>query len=166
MNIKALLTQAIEAQVAGNVAGANEALKQAIVLKTRSITEGEYQHGYTWEAKDLGEHGVGFTVPAQMGDVAPGYYNIEEADLEYSVHGKYYPETRYEPAEYPELEIGRITGIQIAPMNGEGDYTGDPVNVTDPAVLALIPEEFQEALGNALEKHFNDDTGPFAGEQD
>ena len=34
-----------------------------------------------------------------------------EVDVEYDATGKYYPETRDEPAEYPEIEVITVTTL-------------------------------------------------------
>ena len=34
-----------------------------------------------------------------------------EVEVEYDASGKYYPETRYEPAEYPEIEVIKVTTL-------------------------------------------------------
>lgn len=165
MDVKQLLAQAVEAHVTGSTADAQALLKQAVATKSRQVAEaGSYK--YSWTAKNLGEYAMYVTLPQETAGLAPGLYCVTEAEIEYSVLGKYYPATRYEPAEYPELEMGdNIVSVSVVPTDEDGDDIGPEQFVHAPEFLQLLPPEVYETVSNMLDEHWKNDTGPF-GEED
>lgn len=162
MSIKAQLTAAVDAHIAGNADGAREALRHAIISKRQRMTEAV--NAQTWEAS-VDDWGIVITIPQQIDNIPAGDYMVQQVDVEYTVYGKYYPATRFEPAEYPELEVLGIAGLRIVQANEDGEELAAPIDTANPQVVALLPEEVVEQLGEALQEHFNDDTGPFAPEE-
>ena len=56
-------------------------------------------------------------------------------DYDYDYHGKYYPQTQYEPAEYPELEI---TINRVVDLDSGEDITKD---VDEDAIMKQLEDE-------------------------
>jgi len=80
-----------------------------------------------------------------------------DVEFEVSVYGKYYPATRDEPAEYPELDdIKNVKAIAVFDQCGEKmeELTEDKNKL----IIALIDfSDYEDEIWIELEKQKNDD---------
>jgi len=58
-------------------------------------------------------------------------------DVECAIWGRHYPQTRYSPEEWPEMEITGWSGLEI-----DDDYRENTDNDVDEAVVAMAVDEW------------------------
>ena len=74
-------------------------------------------------------------------------------EIEYKMHGKYYPATYYEPEEYPELEVIKVSIVEISNRKTHvWDKQVQVINYSNFISLLLSDEEITSACFEDYER--------------
>lgn len=170
-DIKTLLRQTIDNQIANDVAGVKDQLATVIQNRARAMVQESmarsynapnYSHGDDISVTFVDFHDIevdGSEQPKLL--LSPGSYEINEVEISYTVSGRRSPATRFEPAEEPEIEF-TIDRVVYTSWDDEREEVSKPRTVSGPEAEKYVPNAVYRSIYDQLVGMAESKTGPFS----
>lgn len=169
-DIKSLLRQTIDSQIANDVAGVKDQLATVIQNRARAMVQESmarsynapnYSHGDGTTATFVDFYDVQVDGSESKLLLSPGSYEINEVQINYTVSGRRSPATRFEPAEEPEFEF-TVDRVVYTPWDDDREEFGEPQTVSGPEAEKYVPSAVYRSIYDQLVGMAESQTGPFS----
>lgn len=170
-DIKSILRQTIDSQIANQTEAVKAGLVTAIQTRMRTQVQESMIRGH--DAPNYSHSdGIGSATFTNFSEInvdgsearlllSPGDYELNEVEVNYTVSGRRTPATRFEPAEEPELEF-TVEKVVYTQWNESSNEFGAPQTVTGADAVNYVPNSVYTSIYDQLASMMEAGTGPFS----